>query len=127
MLIEKNIDIEDEIRTALTDYITIYCRPLPEDFALPSILVTKVGGTESNGIGSYDVVLDSRAATDAESVDYLNTAIGVLKEIAKAQTCAIRTATINTSGSWGVDPARPELSMSSARLNVKAHLEKVTI
>ena len=30
--IERSIDVEDEIRIALSDYMTVYCRPLPADY-----------------------------------------------------------------------------------------------
>ena len=44
-----------------------------------------------------------------------------LKAAAKAQTCAVRHVTVNSSGSWGNDPVRPDLAMCSARLDVVAH------
>jgi hypothetical protein len=121
MIINKSIDIEEEIRTALTPYLTAYCRPLPKDYALPNILVTQVGGTVSDNIDVFSVVLDSRADSEAEALDTLNTAIGIIKQVAKEQTTALRHVTINTSGSWGNDPVRPDLSMCSARIDVVAH------
>ena len=39
MKINKSIDIEDEIRSALSEYQTVYCRPLPAEYGLPHILV----------------------------------------------------------------------------------------
>ena len=121
MIINKAIDIEDEIRTALSAYATAYCRPLPADYALPHILITQVGGTVTNKVDTFEVVLDSRAATEAEAIDYLNLVIGILKQIAKEQTSALRHVTVNASGSWGADPVRPDLAMCSARLSVVAH------
>ena len=121
MIINKSIDIEDEIRQALAPYQIIYCRPLPEDYELPNLLVTQVGGTDASTIDSFEVVLDARARLEANAVSYLNTAIGLLKAIAKEQTSAIRHITVNSSGSWGVDPVRPDLCMCSARLTVVAH------
>lgn len=121
MIINKSIDIEEEIRTALAPYLTAYCRPLPAEYELPNILITKVGGTDSQTIDTFAVVLDSRAHTEAAALDYLNTAIGILKQVAKEQTTALRHVTINTSGSWGNDPVRPDLSMCSARIDVVAH------
>lgn len=121
MIINKSIDIEDEIRQALAPYQSIYCRPLPEDYELPNLLVTQVGGTDASTIDSFEVVLDARARLEANAVSYLNTAIGLLKVIAKEQTSAIRHITVNSSGSWGVDPVRPDLCMCSARLTVVAH------
>lgn len=121
MIINKSIDIEEEIRTALAPYLTSYCRPLPKDYALPNILITQVGGTISETVDTFSVVLDSRAGTEATALDTLNTAIGILKQVAKEQTTAVRHVTVNTSGSWGNDPVRPDLAMCSARIEVVAH------
>lgn len=123
MRILKSIDIENEVREALSDYLTVYCRPLPAEYDLPHILITQVGGTDSQTIDTFEVVLDSRAHTEADALDYLNTAKGILKQIAKEQTTAIRFVEVNSSGSWGADPVRPDLSMCSARLSIKAHQE----
>ena len=61
MIINKSIDIEDEIRKALTDYLTVYVRPLPENFSTPSVLVEMLGGTSVNLIDTFTVRLSSRA------------------------------------------------------------------
>jgi len=121
MIINKSIDIEEEIRSALSEYQTAYCRPLPAEYVLPHILITQVGGQTAQTIDTFYVVLDSRAETEAAALDYLNTAIGILKQVAKEQTTAIRHVTVNSSGSWGNDPVRPDLAMCSARLDVVAH------
>lgn len=121
MIIKKSIDIEDEIRRALEPYLTAYVRPLPADYGLPHILITQVGGTDSQTIDRFGVVLDARAKTEAEAMDYLNTAKGILRQVAAEQTSAIRYVTVNSSGSWGMDPVRPDLAMCSARLEVIAH------
>jgi len=121
MIINKSIDIEEEIRSALSEYQTAYCRPLPAEYTLPHILITQVGGQTAQTIDTFYVVLDSRAETEAAALDYLNTAIGILKQVAKEQTTAIRHVTVNSSGSWGNDPVRPDLAMCSARLDVVAH------
>ena len=123
MIIERQVDIEDVVRVALGDYLTAYVRPLPASFGLPNILITQVGGSESDKIDSFDVVLDARAETEAEAMTYLRNAIGLLKSISSNQTSEIRDVTVNSSGSWGVDPVRPELAMCSARIRVVAHLE----
>ena len=124
----RSIDIEDEIRTALADYLTIYCRPLPRDFQTPCILVTQVGGVDENGqVDTFDVVLDARATNSADTNELLRDAVGLLRQIARDQTTAIRYVTVNSSGSWGSDPVRPDLCMYSARLSVVAHLESKTI
>lgn len=121
MIINKSIDIEEEIRTALAPYLTAHCRPLPKHYALPNILITQVSGTTSDTIDTFSVVLDSRARTEAAALGTLNKAIGILKAVAKNQTTEIRHVTVNTSGSWGQDPVRPDLCMCSARVDVVAH------
>lgn len=127
MIINKSIDIEDEVRLALDDYLTVYCRPLPADYTLPHILVSWVGGSIDQTIDTFEVVLDARAKSEAEAVNYLQTAKGILKEAARQQTTAIRYVTENTSGSWGADPVRPDLAMCSARLSIVAHQQSVEV
>jgi hypothetical protein len=125
--IKRSVDIEDEVRIALKDYLTAYCRPLPADYVLPNILVTQVGGSDLNTIDTFEVVLDARAEAETEASETLRTAIGVLKAVAKAQTTAIRHVSVNTSGSWGADPVRPDLALCTARLSVVAHLETMEV
>ena len=121
MIIKKSIDIEDEVRAALADHLTAYCTPLPAEYDLPHILITQVGGTTAQTIDTFYVVLDARARTEAEAINYLHTAVGILKKVAKEQTTAIRHVVVNSSGSWGDDPVRPDLAMCSARLEIVAH------
>ena len=123
----RSIDIEDVIRTALSGHFTIYCRPLPAKFTVPSLEISSVGGTDENEVDTFDVVLDARAQEDAEANELLRDAIGALKAIAKQQTTAIRHVTVNASGSWGSDPVRPDLAMYSARLRLTAHQESIII
>ena len=127
MRILRSIDIEDEIRKALADYMTVYCRPLPEDFAFPCILVQQVGGTDASTIDSFEVVLDARAEYEGEALELLRNAIGILKAVGAAQTTALRYVSVNSSGSWGIDPVRPGLAMCSARLQVIAHEEQAEV
>lgn len=121
MRIPISIDVEDEIRLTLSDYITTYCRPLPKDFTLPCILVTKSGGTDADSIDQMIVTLDARAKTEAEADRILRTAIGILKACAALHTTQIKHITVNSSGSWGVDPVRPDLCLCTATLEVIAH------
>ena len=125
--IERSIDIEDAVRLALADHLTAYCRPLPASFTLPNILVSQVGGSDSNTIDTFSVVLDSRADNEAAALEYLRNAVGVLKAVAKSNATQIRNVTVNSSASWGSDPARPDLALCTARLDIVAHLENVTI
>lgn len=121
MIIKLPIDIEDEVRIALSDYLTVYCRPLPEAFETPCILVSKVGGDNADTIDRFTVVLDSRAKNEAKADEYLRIAIGILREVGALQSTDLRFVAINSIGSWGVDPVRPDLAMCSATLEIIAH------
>jgi len=126
--IRRSVDIEDEVRKALKDYMTVYCRPLPANFTTPCILITLVGGSDQSGhIDTFDVTLDARAVDEGTANETLRNAIGLMRKAAGDQTTAIRSVSVNTSGSWGSDPVRPDLSMYSARISVVAHLEDAAI
>ncbi len=127
MDIKLSIDIEDEVRKALSPFLQSYCRPLPKELITPSISVTVVGGSDANDIDTFEVTLDSRAKVEAEAYELLRRAIGILKAVAREQTTAIRYVTVNSSGSWGNDPARPDLAMCSARLQITTHITTDTI
>lgn len=127
MNILKPIDIENEVRLALKDYLTIYVRPLPEKFRVPSVLVTATGGSSSDTIDTFVVSLDARAETDADAFDTLGTAIGVLEAQAQKQTGALRHVAINSLASWGVDPVRPDLKLCTATVIVTVHRQAQTI
>ncbi len=127
MQIQTSIDFEYEVQKILETYMTAYCRPLPANFTTPCILVTKVGGSDVDTIDSAEIVLDSRAQRESQAVDLLNKAIGVLRKISRESTTPVRHILVTSSGSWGVDPVRPDLAMCSARLSVTAHLENTTI
>ena len=123
MIIRRSIDIEDEVRKALSDYMTAYCRPLPEDFVVPCVLIQQVGGADESTIDTFEVVIDARAEDEAEALETLRNAEAIIKETAALQTTALRYAETNSSGSWGVDPLRQDLAMCSARLRIVAHRE----
>lgn len=127
MEIQRSIDIEDEVRLALKDYFDIYCRPLPKDFVVPSLLVTLTGGNDDNTIDNFNISLDARAETEADAIDLLLDATATLRVIAKTQDTKIRFVTVNTCGSWGNDPVRPELAMATAQLTVYTHKETKNI
>lgn len=127
MKILRPIDIEEQIRLALTDYITVYARPLPAKFTTPNILIAVAGGTSSKTIDTFTVQLSARAKTDAEAYEYLSTAIGVLEEQTKAQVGALRNVIINSLASWGNDPVRPDLKLATATVLVTAHRESFEI
>lgn len=127
MNINISIDIEDEVRKALSPFFQIYCRPLPKNLNTPSITVTQVGGSDTHKIDTFEVTLDSRAKIEGEALELLRKAIGTLRKVAEEQTTAIRYVSVNSSGSWGNDPTRPDLAMCSARLQIVAHLDTATI
>ena len=124
---KRSIDVEDAVRSALTDYLTVYCRPLPADYTLPNILVTQVGGGDTDEIDAFEIVLDSRAETEADALEYLRNATGILKAKAGGSDTAIRHVSVTSSGSWGSDPVRPDLAMCSARMVVISHQETASI
>ena len=127
MKILRPTDIEDEIRKALADYFTVYVRPLPKNFAVPSLLITATGGTTAKTVDTFTVTIDARAETDAEADALIRNAIGVLEEVAKDQIGALRFAELNALANWRTDPVRPELKMRTATARVVAHREEYTL
>ena len=127
MEIERQVDVEDEVYLALKDHVRTYTRPLPKYFSLPCILITLVGGTQVDKIDSFDLVLDARAETEAEANEYLRNAIGILQKQTLDQVTAIRHMELNSTGSWGTDPVRPNIAMCSARIRVYAHPEQTEV
>lgn len=127
MIIERSFDIEDEVRQALEPYFDIYCRPLPKDFKVPSLLVTQAGGGDRKSVDNFTIVIDSRGETDSEALNLLLDATGTLRAIAKTGNTNIRHVEINTSGTWGRDPVHPELALASATLVVYTHKFKKNI
>lgn len=122
MKVMKSIDVEEAIREGLSPYISnVFVRPLPAKFSTPCLLITQVGGTELNTIDTVDIVLDARAELAAEASELLREAVARLKQIANEQSTPIRYIEVNSTGSWGTDPVRPDLNMYSARLRVTVH------
>ena len=122
-----SIDIEDTVREVLADHLTTYCRPLPKNYTLPCILVSQVGGSDINKVDTFEIVLDSRAEDEATALLTLRNAVGILRQAEKNQNTPINSINVNSSGSWGSDPVRPDLAMCSARVRVTAHLESTMI
>lgn len=125
--IQTSVDIEYEIQKILAAYMTVYCRPLPAGFTMPCILVTKVGGSDRDTIDNTEIVLDSRAERESQAIALLNKAVGILRKVSRESTTPVRHIQVTSSGSWGVDPVRPDIAMCSARVSVTAHLETITI
>ena len=127
MNINRQIDIEDEIRLALKDYFEVYCRPLPEKYGLPNVLVEQTGGTSANTIDSFQIKLSVRAKTDAEALETMRDVLGVLEYQAEHQFGALRHISVNSIASWGSDPARPDLKLCTMTALVIAHRETYEI
>lgn len=127
MNIDRSIDVEEAIRASLSEYIQAYARPLPANLVVPSVTITAVGGDTEDRVDRFEVTLDSRAKEEETALLNLRNAIGIITEIAKSQTTALRFAEVNTLGSWGKDPVRPDLAMCSARIRVIAHVETVEV
>lgn len=127
MNILRSCDIEDEIRKVLKDYLTVYVRPLPEKFTVPSILVSAVGGSSVNEIDTFRVVLDARAKEDSDAYSLARTAQGLLEALGKRQFGLIRDVRTDSLASWGNDPVRPDLKLCTLTCIVTAHKEKITI
>lgn len=126
---KRSIDIEYKIQQVLNQYITAYCRPLPKEYALPNILVTRVGGTEltdwsgTGHIDDFTIVLSCRAEDDGTAQETLSNAVAILKN-----SDEFRNVVNNTDlGNWGSDPVRPDLSLFSATLIVSASLEEFSL
>ena len=127
MRLKRSIDIEDTIREALAQHVTAYVRPLPAEYSLPHVQIQQVGGADVNTIDTFEVTIDARAETEAEALLTLRNAVGILRAVAQSQETPIAYVTVNSSGSWGVDPVRPDLAMCSARVRVVAHLEEAEV
>jgi len=123
MNILRPYDIEEQIRTALSGYFTVYARPLPKTYPLPCLLITAVGGRTSDTIDTFTVTLDARAETDAEAYELISNALGVLEAQASSQVGALRNVIINSLARWGSDPVRPDLKLCTATVLVTAHRE----
>lgn len=121
------VDIEEEVRLALADYMQAYCPPLPANFETPCILAKNTGGTSDNKVDEFVVTLDSRAKTEAEAYELLRKALGVLRKQAILQKGALRKVAVNSLARWGTDPARPDLSLCTATVLITAHSESATV
>lgn len=128
MEVTMSIDVENVIREALSASINgVYLRPLPPSYKVPCLLIQQVGGTELNTIDTFDISIDARAELEEEASELLRKAIAILKAVAKEQTTAIRYVVVNSLGSWGVDPVRPDLAMMTARVRVVVHQNKIIL
>ena len=123
----KPVDIEEEIRVALSEYVTAYVRPLPEEYALPNTLIAATGGSSKDTIDTFTVSLDTRAETEAEAYNVMSTVIGLLQQQGANQVGALRNVSLNSLARWGSDPVRPDLKLCTATVIVTAHRQSQTI
>jgi sulfite reductase beta subunit-like hemoprotein len=122
-----SVDIEEEIRSALAEYVTAYVRPLPENFTTPSVLIELMGGTSENTIDTFLVRISSRAKDNADALELLRTVLGILQNQTNEQIGELRFSTEQNLMSWGNDPVRPDLCLCSATVTVLAHKKTVNL
>lgn len=122
-----SVDIEEEIRSALAEYVTAYVRPLPENFTTPSVLIELMGGTSENTIDTFLVRISSRAKDNADALELLRAVLGILQNRTNEQIGELRFSTEQNLMSWGNDPVRPDLCLCSATVTVLAHKKSVNI
>lgn len=127
MNINRQIDIEEEIRLALIDYFEAYVRPLPEEYGLPNVLIEQTGGSTSNTIDTFQIKLSVRAKEDAEALETMRNVLGVLEYQIEHQFGSLRHISVNSLASWGSDPARPDLKLCTMTAIVIAHREQYEI
>lgn len=127
MNINRQIDIEDEIRLALKDYFEVYCHTLPKDYGLPNVVVDQTGGNSSNTIDSFQIKISVRAKNDADAMDTMRNVLGVLERQTEQQFGALRHIAVNSMASWGSDPVRPDLRLCTMTAIVIAHRENYEI
>lgn len=122
-----SVDIEEEIRSALAEYVMAYVRPLPENFITPSVLIELMGGTSENTIDTFLVRISSRAKDNADALELLRTVLGILQNRTNEQIGELRFSTEQNLMSWGNDPVRPDLCLCSATVTVLAHKKTVNL
>ncbi len=127
MNILKQVDIETEVRLALTEFFEAYNRPLPEEYGLPNVLIEQTGGSSRDKIDTFQVRLSVRAETDEEASDVMRDVLGVLQARAEEQFGALRHVSLNSLASWSTDPVRPDLKLCTALVLITAHRQAVTI
>ena len=127
MNILKQVDIETEVRLALTEFFEAYNRPLPEEYGLPNVLIEQTGGSSRDQIDTFQVRLSVRAETDEEASDVMRDVLGVLQARAEEQFGDLRHVSLNSLANWSTDPVRPDLKLCTALVLITAHRQAVTI
>jgi len=123
----RPVDIEEEIRLALSDYFNAYCPPLPAVYSLPCVLISATGGSTNDTIDTFTVTLSVRAEENGEAYETMSNVLGALEALSQNQVGALRHVTLNSLARWGTDPVRPDLKLCTATVLVTAHREQATI
>lgn len=123
----RPVDIEEEIRLALSDYFNAYCPPLPAVYSLPCVLISATGGSTNDTIDTFIVTLSVKAEENGEAYETMSNVLGALETLSQNQVGALRHVTLNSLARWGTDPVRPDLKLCTATVLVTAHREPVTI
>lgn len=124
----RPVDIEEEIRLALSEYFDAFCPPLPAVYPLPCVLISATGGTTSDTIDTFTVTLSVRAEENGEAYETMSNVLGALETLSQNQVGALRHVTLNSlARCWGTDPVRPDLKLCTATVLVTAHREQAII
>lgn len=123
----RPVDIEEEIREALSKYFDAFCPPLPAVYPLPCVLISASGGSTNNTIDTFIVTLSVRAEESGEAEETMRNVLGALETLAQNQVGALRYVIPNGLARWGTDPVRPDLKLCTATVLVTAHREPVTL
>lgn len=123
----RPVDIEEEIRLALSDYFNAYCPPLPAVYSLPCVLISATGGSTNDTIDTFIVTLSVKAEENGEAYETMSNVLGALETLSQNQVGALRHVTLNSLARWGTDPARPDLKLCTATVLVTAHRDPVTL
>ena len=123
----RPVDIEEEIRDALSDYFNAFCPPLPAVYPLPCVLISATGGSTSDTSDTFTVTLSVRAEENGEAYETMSNVLGALETLSQNQVGALRHVTLNSLARWGTDPVRPDLKLCTATVLVTAHREQATI
>ena len=128
ILILMPIDIEDEVRKALSPYFdNVVAGDIPPNPPKRFLRVRQTGGGTANTIDNFNVSIDARAETDVGALDLIRKAQGVLEAQCKAQYGSLRHVVINSLAQWGSDPVRPDLKLCTLSATITAHRESLNI
>lgn len=115
------VDIEDELRTALTsNELSVFAPPVPEDLStrVPCAMVRRLGGVKKSlVVDSSNVIISVWAETDAEAMYHANNLVGKATEL-QFDHETIRRIDIVTEPYQNNDPIHPTLARASFSVQV---------